>query len=582
LWDCPTQWIDHRGFIVAAGFSRVFGNEVQRRASRSRRFHALLLSISSQNRAVILAHRIALRVIVLMIVSPFARAGSATWSATPMDGDWFTAANWTPATVPNGYSDTATFAVSNLTNIVFSGFAIIGKLTFTSGASPYFLTINPQRTLAFSTGGIINSSQINQTVFVSADAGGESGMLVFKHAASAGSQVTYITQGNFVFNLGNGGLIIFENRSSGSEANFINRAATAKSAFAGRIIFTDNANAGHSTITNEGAAVDSAAGGFTSFDDTTGAGNALIVTQGGTAPGGKGGLLLFAGASNAGSATLVANDATNRGQSAVIQITENAQAGSATFKIFGNAVLTSTDILQPTAIGSLEGDGAVVLANKYPVRIGGNSRSTTFCGRIGDGPNVTGEGGSIIKIGNGTLTLSGPNTYRGTTTVSNGLLLTTTEQGSATGSGPIQVDAGGLGGTSTLSGPVTIGTGSGAGANLAPGVNGPGLLTTLSSLTFNADATYRCEIDSDEIASDRAVANGVTIHAGAVFSFIALGSSVLPSGTILTVIQNTATDGIAGTFDNLPDGGIITAGANTYQVNYEGGDGNDLTLTVMP
>ena len=407
-------------------------------------------------------------------------------------------------------------------------------------------------------------------------------MLVFKHAASAGSQVTYITQGNFVFNLGNGGLIIFENRSSGSEANFINRAATAKSAFAGRIIFTDNANAGHSTITNEGAAVDSAAGGFTSFDDTTGAGNALIVTQGGTAPGGKGGLLLFAGASNAGSATLVANDATNRGHSAVIQITENAQAGSATFKIFGNAVLTSTDILQPTAIGSLEGDGAVVLANKYPVRIGGNSRSTTFSGRIGDGPNVTGEGGSIIKIGNGTLTLSGPNTYRGTTTVSNGLLLTTTEQGSATGSGPIQVDAGGLGGTSTLSGPVTIGTGSGAGANLAPGVNGPGLLTTLSSLTFNADATYRCEVDSDEIASDRAVANGVTIHAGAVFSFIALGSSVLPSGTILTVIQNTATDGIAGTFDNLPDGGIITAGANTYQVNYEGGDGNDLTLTVMP
>jgi hypothetical protein len=144
------------------------------------------------------------------------------------------------------------------------------------------------------------------------------------------------------------------------------------------------------------------------------------------------------------------------------------------------------------------------------------------------------------------------------------------------------VDAGGLGGTSTLSGPVTIGTGSGAEANLAPGVNGPGLLTTLSSLTFNADATYRWEIDSDEIASDRAVANGVTIHAGAVFSFIALGSSVLPSGTILTVIQNTATDGIAGTFDNLPDGGIITAGANTYHVNYEGGDGNDLTLTVMP
>jgi len=509
-------------------------------------------------------------------------AGSATWSATPIDGDWFTAANLTPATVPDGYPDTATFAVSNVTNVVFSDFAIIDKLRFAFGASPYLLTINPQRILALKTGGIINRSQINQTVFVSADTGGESGMLVFKHGASAGSQVTYITEGNTVFNLGNGGLITFGHACSASEANFVNRAGTAESAFGGRIIFDHNANAGYSTITNEGAAVKSASGGFTSFDDTAGARYALIVTQGGMVPKGKGGWLLFAGTSNADSATLVANDATNGGDSALIEITENAQAGAAVFKVFGNAVLNTTDVLQSTAIGSLEGDGQLLLAKNYPVQIGGNSLSTTFSGTIHTIGNVTGDGGSIVKIGNGTLTLSGPNTYKGGTTVSNGILLATTEQVSATGSGPIQVDAGGLGGTSTLSGAVTIGTGSGAGANLAPGVNGPGLLTTLSSLTFKADATYLCEVNSDEITSDRVVANGVTIQGGAVFSFIALGSSVLPSGTVLTVIQNTATDGIAGTFDNLPDGGIITASANTYQVNYEGGDGNDLTLTVVP
>ena len=39
---------------------------------------------------------------------------------------------------------------------------------------------------------------------------------------------------------------------------------------------------------------------------------------------------------------------------------------------------------------------------------------------------------------------------------------------------------------------------------------------------------------------------------------------------------------IIGTFMNLPDGGTITAGSNTFQANYEGGDGNDLTLTVVP
>ena len=38
---------------------------------------------------------------------------------------------------------------------------------------------------------------------------------------------------------------------------------------------------------------------------------------------------------------------------------------------------------------------------------------------------------------------------------------------------------------------------------------------------------------------------------------------------------------IAGTFANLPDGATIKIGNNTFQANYEGGDGNDLTLTVQ-
>jgi len=56
----------------------------------------------------------------------------------------------------------------------------------------------------------------------------------------------------------------------------------------------------------------------------------------------------------------------------------------------------------------------------------------------------------------------------------------------------------------------------------------------------------------------------------------------LTPGTTLTVIDNTSTDQISGTFANLPDGSILAIGSNTYQANYEGGDGNDLTLTVVP
>ncbi len=41
---------------------------------------------------------------------PTAQAGSATWTLNPTSGDWNTAANWTPATIPNSPTDIATFS----------------------------------------------------------------------------------------------------------------------------------------------------------------------------------------------------------------------------------------------------------------------------------------------------------------------------------------------------------------------------------------------------------------------------------------------------------------------------------------
>ena len=59
-------------------------------------------------------------------------------------------------------------------------------------------------------------------------------------------------------------------------------------------------------------------------------------------------------------------------------------------------------------------------------------------------------------------------------------------------------------------------------------------------------------------------------------------SGTLSAGTVFTVIDNNGTAAIAGSFSNLPDGSRITVGSNTYQAGYEGGDGNHLTLTVVP
>jgi len=46
------------------------------------------------------------------------------------------------------------------------------------------------------------------------------------------------------------------------------------------------------------------------------------------------------------------------------------------------------------------------------------------------------------------------------------------------------------------------------------------------------------------------------------------------------VIKNTAVTPISGTFSNLPNGAIVNG--NNLQASYSGGDGNDLTLTVVP
>ena len=74
----------------------------------------------------------------------------------------------------------------------------------------------------------------------------------------------------------------------------------------------------------------------------------------------------------------------------------------------------------------------------------------------------------------------------------------------------------------------------------------------------------------------------MTIESGAQFDFNAVANKRLTTGTVFTAISNTSATQISGTFANLPDNSTFTVGRNNYQANYEGGDGNDLTLTVVP
>ena len=54
---------------------------------------------------------------VVILSVQTSQADSATWNLNLTSGDWNTATNWTPQTIPNGPSDTARFATSKTTSV---------------------------------------------------------------------------------------------------------------------------------------------------------------------------------------------------------------------------------------------------------------------------------------------------------------------------------------------------------------------------------------------------------------------------------------------------------------------------------
>lgn len=85
-------------------------------------------------------------------------AGSATWNLDPTSGDWNTAANWTPATVPNSAADTATFELSNLTNVSLSAAVQVDGVVFNRDANAFTINISPGVVLTISGAGVTNDS----------------------------------------------------------------------------------------------------------------------------------------------------------------------------------------------------------------------------------------------------------------------------------------------------------------------------------------------------------------------------------------------------------------------------------------
>ncbi|MBB1201834.1 autotransporter outer membrane beta-barrel domain-containing protein [Enterobacteriaceae bacterium 89] len=181
-------------------------------------------------------------------------------------------------------------------------------------------------------------------------------------------------------------------------------------------------------------------------------------------------------------AGLAVNNNADAGQAQIVNqgtvsFNNKAQGRKATVDNRSGGVVSVAGAEEETAIGSLFGAGNVDLGAKT-LREGALNRDDAISGII------SGADGSLVKEGSGTLTLTGDNTYTGTTHVEQGVLLVNGDQHAATGD--VTVDANTtLGGNGIIGGAVTIADNGhiAAGADLSS----VGKLTT-GSLTLNQDS----------------------------------------------------------------------------------------------
>ena len=276
--------------------------------------------------------------------------------------------------------------------------------------------------------------------------------------------------------------------------------------------------------------------GILQFLNGSTAGNATITNN-------SGGTTFFFGTSSGGTARLIANG-----------------TGAVDFSF-----RTSTG----TTAGSFEGSGNFFLGSKT-ITVGGNNLSTTVSGVIQNGGFGGGAGGGLIKTGAGIMTLSGVNTYTGSTTVNAGALIV---DGSIASSALTMVNGGGL-----LGGVGTVGnTQINAGGTFAPGPqNAPGAMTVAGNLAFQPGAFYLVQVNP----STASIANvtGTATLAGNVLATFAPGSYITRQYTILHADQGVS-GAFAGLSANTPANfsASLSYGANDVFLNLTAALGNTVT-----
>jgi outer membrane autotransporter protein len=531
-----------------------------------------------------------------------AHAVDATWQGggAPVPNEWTQDNNWSTASVPD---DTATFTNNAApTSVTISNDASINTIQFTAGAPAFnFTTSGTGITFDVNGAGIVNNSAFAPT-FTNND------NLNFNNASSAGNAVIVNNSGavlsfnnnstaaNAIITTNDGALTQFNDNSTGGNAQFITNAGGVVdfsntsgpngdgNISAGSIAGAGNYYLGSNLLTVGGNNLSTTVSGIISDCGDSGSDCSNAGATGGGLIKIGTGTLTLSGANTYTGPTMV-----NAGtlQAGAVNTFSSASA----FMVASGATLDLAGFNQ--TIGSLAGAGSVTLG-AATLTTNGDDSDTTFSGTISGS-------GRLVKVGEGTLTLSGNNSYQGGTIVSAGTLAVGSSR--ALGTGPLtladgttlQAAANGLALANAvrLNGDVTVDTQSTT-MTLSGPISGTGGLDKIGSgtlmLTGASTYTGTTTVNEGVLNVNGSLVSTVCVCSGAMLTgtgsigglSVSGGGIVAPGNSIgtLTVRGNVGfdIDGIyqvkanaAGQSDKINATGTATLTGGTVQVLAQNG-----------